>query len=177
MKDRKGFPAISGCPIIRKDIKGNILEWTSTEAFSITGSYNVDTGFIPFDGKDFVMRQVAALPKSDNPSKATILNAMDESDSNYNGFCIRMSSASVPRLYSGNSSVTLSDGEVIDITIKKNGAALTIEYNNTSTVISSNYTIDGLTVLLGSSIDNPVNGTYYRYCKGTIEYFSIKKVG
>lgn len=166
---------VLGNPIVRKK-NGDIVEWTATSVMDLDGSNNVNTGFIPFDGKDFVLRLTATLPTAGNSNKSTLLNAMDESNTNYHGFCIRKSSALQNKLYYGNSSIVISDTDDIDITIRKTGTVLTLEYNGKTMTISSDYNIDRLTFVLGSSVATPGSNDYYRYAKATIKHFSVRKI-
>lgn len=143
---------------------------------TLSGNENVNTNFKPFNGGNWELHLIAYFPSSENQRMATILNAMDESNTNYNGFCIRKSSSSQTKIYYGESSAALSDTDDLDVTIRYVDGTITVLYGEESLSFEANYNVENLTILIGSSIDNPANGTYYRYAIATIKHFSIKSL-
>lgn len=173
----ESHPDLPGAPKIGTDDSGNVVSYETTDEVSLNNS-TIDTGFIPFDGKDFYIHLAANFPKpkySVTRIFPTILNAMEEAYP-WNGFIIRRD----PR-YSNNilfvhkSDIwTVSNTEDFDVTIKKIGGNLVVEgaVEEISTVID--YEISGLTITVGSSIDS--NGNPWRYADCTIYEFYVNKL-
>lgn len=165
---------IPGSPIIKYE-SGEVIGWETTKHIKLEGETSVNTEFKPFNGSDWEMRLIAYFPQKDYVRQATLLNAMDESSTSYNGFCIRKPTSPVTtNIYYGNNKIVIANTENVDVVIKKVGTTLTVEHENTTSTISANYTIKNLTITLGSSING--SGNPYRYSTGIIKYFKIRKI-
>lgn len=149
---------------------GKLVEYTLNTQVDLDGYTSVDTGFIPFDGSGFTMRLIADFPTDQNAVQATLLNVMDESTTQYNGFCIRRSSQGTIKLYYGNNNFVISNDDTVDIEIEGTSDGTLVKYLNTTTTIPV-YSLPSLTVRLGSTI---IGGGASRYATATIRYFSIK---
>lgn len=149
---------------------GKLIEYTLNTKIDLNGMMSIDTGFIPYDGTDFTLHLIATFPVDENNSQATLLNAMDESNTSYNGFCIRRSSQGTIKLYYGNNNFVISNDDEVDVEIESNSNSTTVKYLNTESTIP-NYSIPELTIRLGSTI---IGGGKTRYAKATIHYFSVK---
>lgn len=169
---------LPGNPSIVTDESGDIINYEINESVDLGGSTNVDTGFIPFDGRDFYIHLKANFPippASSSRIFPTILNAMEEVDP-YNGFIIRRDPVySNNILFVHKSDIfTVSYTEDFDVTITKRGSNLVVEGAAENISIRINYEIQGLTIVVGSSIDS--RGNPWRYADCTIYEFEVNKL-
>ena len=165
-----------GTPTVTVDPNGNVSSYESNEEFEITGDSNVDTGFIPFDGKDFQIHLKATFSYYNNMSVEypTILNAMEEVPP-YNGFIIRYEGS---RLYfvhqSDHWTMSTDYNDIIDVYITCSNQTVTVINNNKSVCeFDIDYNIEGLTIVVGSSVDADGNPQRYANCK--VHEFSVTK--
>lgn len=169
---------LPGNPTIIKDENGDTISYELHESVDLGGSANIDTGFIPFDGKDFYIHLKANFPippSSGTRIFPTILNAMEEVEP-YNGFIIRRDPVySNNILFVHQSNIfTISYTEDFDVTITKQGSNLIVQGAADNISIPVNYEILGLTVVVGSSIDS--RGNPWRYADCTIYEFKVNKL-
>lgn len=165
-----------GLPTVTVDSTGNILSYESSEEFEITGDSNVDTGFIPFDGKDFEIHLKATFSYYDNMyvEYPTILNAMEETPP-YNGFIIRYEGSQLYFVHqSAHWTMSVDRNNIIDVYITCSEQSVTVKNNNTSICsFDIDYNIEGLTVVVGSSVD--IDGNPQRYANCTVHEFNVTK--
>lgn len=174
----ESHPDLPGAPKIGTDESGNVTSYETTEEVPLKDSM-IDTGFIPFDGKDFYIHLSATFPVPTNIGGSrifpTILNAMEEIEP-WNGFIIRRDPVySNNILFVHKSDIwTISYTEDFDVTIKKVGSQLVVEGAAEEISITIDYEILGLTITVGSSVDS--NGNPWRYADCTIHEFYVNKL-
>ncbi len=171
-----------GKPIITETSEGKVISWEATESMSFTGANNIETHFLLTYDDGFELYVAGTVKKSSIANNATIVNAMDESSTNYPGFCIRKSSSSYLKLYYGNSSSQVSkiiSGEsnvafAIKCTKPANSSTMTVNWGDDNS-FSINLSFSANTqVLIGSSVN--ASGSYQRYAVCTISEFYVKTI-
>lgn len=165
-----------GTPTVEMDAAGNISSYESSEEFEISDNSNIDTGFIPFDGRDFEIHLKATFAYYDNiqTEYPTILNAMDETPP-YNGFIIRYESSQLYFVHkSSHWYMSVDSNNVIDVYITCSNQTVSVTSNNSKICeFDIDYNINGLTVVVGSSID--ANGNPQRYANCIVHEFKVNK--
>lgn len=170
-----------GKPIITETSEGKVISWEATESMSFTGANNIETHFLLTYDDGFELYAAGTVKKSSIANNATIVNAMDESSTNYPGFCIRKSSSSYLKLYYGNSSSQVSKlisgssnvAFAIKCTKPANSSTMTVTWSDGSFSLTLSFSAN-TKVLIGSSVNS--SGSYQRYAVCTISEFYVKTI-
>lgn len=170
-----------GNPSITTDYDGNIIGYETNEVLDFVGSNNIETNYYINEEDDFELF-VSGTFGSSTTRFGTLINAMDETDSSYPGFCIRKSSGGQWKIYYGAYSTAVSITNPTDFQIKitkpANSRTATVTWLNSITQQETTFTIimtfsSRTKIILGSSVDG--SGNYQRYAIATVTKFYIKK--
>lgn len=170
-----------GNPSITTDYDKNIVGYETNETVDFVGTNNIETNYYITESDGFELH-IAGTFDSSTARFGTLINAMDESDSTYPGFCIRKSSSGQWKIYYGVYSTAVSTTNPTDFQIKitkpANSRTATVTWLDGSTQQETTFTIS-LTfssktkITLGSSVDS--SGGYLRYAIATVTKFYVKK--